>query len=249
MVSCDEIDFKLLKKEDEILLEKYGNSYYFYYKILDERSKFKESEKNIKSFEQIFDEKMCYEFQKRLEVYYGNDKVKMLKAIYYLLSCTDKDIPVKQILSNSEKIPFRFFKFSFDNQIIFKLNSIDYGDKIKLNIQCQKYIDFFYTIYVNIIKNEEITVNKFISNFQSTLESTKLEESFSLLLWASRLSTSPLIKDVKLVDFQTINDIFKITKEDINLSVLENNNDSILFNFKNSNVLAFDSCILIIILI
>ena len=243
LVCYDDEEFQNLNQEEKKILQEYGNSYNFYYKILKERVNCPEGLK----FEIFFDDKICEEFTTRFKSYYDNDEVKISKLINYLLKEVNTDISIKEFIPNSALIPIRFCKFSISHKNIFKLSSLNQSDdKIRLNIQSNKYMSFLLDIYKTICSDKEKT-NKFVSNFQADINSIKLESSFSFLLWSIRFSEKKLLYNVNIIDFKLVNELFNLKKDDINFSVLKEKNESILLKLRYQNAEVFDSCIITLI--
>ena len=243
LVNCDKDDTKDFKYESgKNILENCGNTFYSYYKILEEEINYDKSQKGYE-FEEYFDEKMCEEFEIRLKTYYNTSNTEyLLKNINYLLKCTG-NISIKEFIEKSHLIPFRFFSISYNNKTIFKISSIDLNSNITLNFQWEKYISYLLIIYQKIFNQIDLNNESFISNFSSNKESIELEESFSLLLWASRNSKNTIINDINIKEKVFIQSFFILKKNDLNLNNL-NKNESILIVLLHQNALAFDIGIL-----
>ena len=219
-----------------------GNTFYSYYKILEEEINYDKTQKEL-TFEEFFDEKMCESFETRLKTYYNTKSTeKLLKNINYLLKCSGI-IPIKEFLEQSELIPFRLFSFTYNNIKIFKISSIDLNREINLNFQWDKYIGYLLILYQKIFNQVDLNSNSFITNFISNKESIELKESFSLIIWASGNLKNKIINDINIKNKASIKSFFILKKNDLNLKDL-NKNESILIILLHQDALAFDVGIL-----
>ena len=201
----------------------------------------------MKISETYFDDKMYTFFVKRIKEYYNvkDDDLLLLKRINYLLNLSETNISINNFVNDSDLIPFRFFKLKFEGNNIFKINSINInnriGKTINLSLQCEKYISFLLKMYQNLYEYVEVNSSKI--NFITNKEAIELEESFSLLLWASRKSTNKIIKDVNICRKAFVKNFFKLELEDLNLKGLKEK-DAILIDLSHQNAIAFDCGIL-----
>ena len=240
LATCSEEDISKLDDVEKNILDKYGNTYYSYYRIIEARNNYKEEGENI-DFEEYFDNKMYFYFKNRLKSYYINTK-HYLNNIKYLLYLSETSISIQNFIDNSISIPFRFFKFKYQNENIFKIKSINLSDQITLSFQCEKYISFLLREYKRLFQeydNNSISKTNFISN----KEAISLEESFSLYLWASRKSNDRILKDINICRIVQIKNIFNLVSKDIDLTGL-NEGDAILIDLIDQNAIAFDCGIL-----
>ena len=240
LATCSEEDISKLDDVEKNILNKYGNTYYSYYRIIEARNNYKEEGENI-DFEEYFDNKMYFYFKNRLKSYYINTK-HYLNNIKYLLYLSETSISIQNFIDNSISIPFRFFKFKYQNENIFKIKSINLSDQITLSFQCEKYISFLLREYKRLFQeydNNNISKTNFISN----KEAISLEESFSLYLWASRKSNDRILKDINICRIVQIKNFFNLVSKDIDLTGL-NEGDAILIDLIDQNAIAFDCGIL-----
>ena len=249
LIEVTEKDRKLLDKTELDLLDGFGNYYFIYYLILKEKKNYKKID-NL-TFEDYFINKMDQYYQNGLEKYFGiKDSDKIIDKIKFLFMETGKNIKIKTFLENSENIPFRFFKFTYNGNNFFNLTGLSKSNDIYMEYQSDYVIICLFNYYkANLIEKKEYLT----SNNDINLNSIKLEDSISLYLWAMR-NKSP-IEGLYIYDFIIIDSIFEPKEKDIDLlkskiaeiKNKEKSNLGILIHNLNQNALYFDTCILKII--
>jgi hypothetical protein len=200
------------------------------------------------SFADYFISKMNDYYQKGLENYFkSNDTDKIIDKIRFLMIETGADIKLKTFLENSQNIPFRFFKFIYNNQNYFKLSGLNEENNIFLEYQSPFVVNCLFNYYTKFINEKKLYIT---ANFDKNLNSIKLEDSVSLYLWATR-NKSP-IKGLIIKDFIIIDSIFEPKENDLELLKLKINelkndivtNIGILICNLNQNAAYFDTCII-----
>lgn len=227
LVKCNGED---LGEEYKLLLKNYGNTYYYYFNILEEKKTY--FGKN-EEFEDYFDSKMVKYFEDRYRIYHNNIKDEILiNNLLFLLQESDDYIPVQRFLENEKLIPFRFFNFCYNDKNIFKIKDIKLTDNIKIKFQCDKYIKFTLLLYQKLLDKID---DKIIKE-----KHYDLEQLFFIMLWASR--KNPVIKGVNIIKILKIKSLFKIG-DSLDIENMKEN-EAILFVLTDVNAMAFDTGIL-----
>ena len=242
LVSCDEEDVKQLNEEEKSLLINFGNTYQAYYEIITQREKYK-NQNEFDNFVKYFEHQMKINFECRINDYFNNEnKDKDIQSkLYYLINCTNDNLTIKDLIENSNNIPFRFFIFKYADKTYFKISNIKVDDKIELIYQCNIYFYYISSMYQSlIIKNQRDPYNKSLSSYK---KATSLEESFSRYL-ACRADN--FIKNINKIVRRNIEEFYNIKKEDLDVDSL-NNNEAILFTPLNQNTSNFNCAILLCI--
>jgi hypothetical protein len=121
---------------------------------------------------------MKINFECRINDYFNNEnKDKDIQSkLYYLINCTNDNLTIKDLIENSNNIPFRFFIFKYADKTYFKISNIKVDDKIELIYQCNIYFYYISSMYQSLIsKKKEDPYNKSLSSYK---KATSLEESF-----------------------------------------------------------------------
>ena len=247
LVSCDENDKNKLNEEERNLLTQYGNNYQIFYEIITKREEYKNKALQINisdNFTKYFEDNMKINFENRLNDYFNNENSdKNLETkLYYLMNCSNENIPIKKFIDNSSNIPFRFFVFNYKNEKIFKISDIKQTDTISLNFQCDKYLYFIGYLYEKLKKGENL-FNKTISGLYKAIT---LEESFSHYLWCDKNGFLDKHKNIKITEKINIKNFFDINKDEFKLGSL-NDNEAILFIPSDQNAKLFDCGVLVCI--
>ena len=85
---------------------------------------------------------------------------------------SETSISIQNFIDNSISIPFRFFKFKYQNENIFKIKSINLSDQITLSFQCEKYISFLLREYKRLFQEYD---NNSISKQNNSNNNTNSE--------------------------------------------------------------------------
>ena len=236
LVNVSSEDLEELDVKDKQLLNDFGNSYYYYYKILQEKKNFKEHKKD---FSEYFCDKIDNYIDKNLEEYYEDfTPNKKFSATYFIIMNNEDNISLDSFINNYEKIPFRYFKFAFNNNNYFRLDSKFIKGSINLSFQYNYYLTSFFHIYqkyLGEIKSEKILTKSSIIN----LNAMKLESSFVYYLWCTRKSNT--IKDVKIIKMLEIDSFFIIKDKDKiqDLDKLKKG-EGVLIKLRHQNAYLFD---------
>lgn len=238
LVTCDDKEKISLDEEENKILESYGNNFQAFYEIKKIKGAY--IKENIKDdFEMYFDSINLKNFELRLNDYYNNEKNDKILAdnLYYLVKCTKQEIPIKDFLSYSHLIPFRFFIFKYKDNNFFKMSEINIDESITLQYQCSKYLYYLSIMYQNVKSNLSQNISSKAND--PNYKALDFEESFKNFLYMS----DNFINKVKIIDKICVQNFFNIKESDFNLESLQNN-QALVFSPIHQNALGFDCGIL-----
>ena len=237
LVLCDPEDINLLNEEERNLLQIYGSTYHIFYEIQKHKKLYNDNSEKNSSFSEYFNNEMKKNFENRINDYFNNENQDkdMASKYEYLINKHESFISINEFILYSTYIPFRFIKFNYKNQNIFKISDIKKEDKLLLNFQSDQYLYYLASMHSNLVlKTQE---NSSPNSSDSNQHAINLEKLFLNYLWTSK--EIEFIDDIKIVGRTKIYNFFKINKETFNFDTLKNG-DSILIELSQQNAPLFN---------